>query len=145
MPQPLYITGEAGSGKTRKLMEQAAARGSELVIEPHQRALAIAVMHGARRRLQATFARHCPKLPVTVSTIHSFALAVVNRWRRSLGISLPVSACDASCALTEKYWRTQATFDEVMELGCKVLSSPTVRRTLAATYPLECWQREYPT
>lgn len=117
-------------------MEQAAVRDSELVAKPHQRALAIAVMHGARRRLQAALSRHCPKLPVTVSTIHSFALTVVNRWRRSLGLSLPVTACDAGCGLAERHWRTQATFDEVMELACKVLGSPTVRRTLAATYPL---------
>jgi hypothetical protein len=136
MPQSLFITGEAGSGKTRKLMEHAAVRGSQLVTKPHQRALAIAVMHGARRRLQTTLARHCPKLPATVSTIHSFALTLVNRWRRSLGLTLPVRVCEGGCGFAEKHWRTQASFDELIELACTALASPTVRRTLAETYPL---------
>lgn len=136
MPQPLFITGEAGSGKTRRLMEQAGILGRELVTRQHQRALAIAVMLGARRRLQTTLSAHCQELPVTVSTIHSFALTVINRWRRSVGLSLPLTVCQESCGLFEKHWRTQATFDEVIDLACKILRSPTVTRTLAATYPL---------
>jgi len=136
MPQPLFITGEAGSGKTRRLMERAANLGRELVTTQHQRALAIAVMHGARRRLQTTLAEHCRGLPVTVSTIHSFALTVINRWRRSVGLSLPLTICQESCGLAEKHWRTHATFEEVIDLACNILRSSTVTRTLAATYPL---------
>jgi superfamily I DNA/RNA helicase len=136
MQRPHFITGEAGSGKTRRLMEQARVLGGELVTSQHQRALAIAVMHGARRRLQATLSEHCPELRVDVSTIHSFALTVINRWRRSLGLSLPLSICQESCGLAEKHWRTQATFEEVIDLACNILRSPTVIRTLAATYPL---------
>lgn len=136
MRQPLFITGEAGSGKTRRLMEQARVLGRQLVTTEHQRALAIAVMHGARRRLQATLSEYCPELPVAVSTIHSFALTVINRWRRSVGISLPLTVCEESCGLVEKHWRTQATFGEVIDLACAILQSPTVARTLAATYPL---------
>jgi hypothetical protein len=136
MPQPIFITGEAGSGKTRKLMEKAAMIGSAKITAPHQRALAMAVMHGARRRLQATLACYCPNLPVTVSTIHSFALGVVNRWRRSLGVALPVTACETTCGLAEKHLRTHATFDEVMDLACRLLQSGTVQRALGQTYPL---------
>jgi len=117
-------------------MEEAARRGGELLKKPHQRALAIALMHGARRRLQSNLAQHCPKLPVTVSTIHSLALKLVNRWRRSLGLSLQVSLCESGCGLAEKYCRAQATFKELIELACKVLASPTARRLLADTYPL---------
>ena len=136
MPQPIFVTGEAGSGKTRRLMERAAAIGSVTITAPHQRALAMAVMHGARRRLQSTLASYCPDLPVTVSTIHSFALGVVNRWRRSLGIALPVTACETACGLAESHLRTHATFDEVMDLACRLLQSSTVQRTLGRTYPL---------
>ena len=93
IPHPVFITGEAGSGKTWKLMQKAGELGDELVVAAHQRALAISLMHGARRRLQATLSAHCPRLPVTVSTIHSFALGLVNRWRRSLNIGFPVTVC----------------------------------------------------
>jgi superfamily I DNA/RNA helicase len=136
MIQPFFVAGEAGAGKTRKLMEQADVAGGELLTKPDQRALAMAVMHGARRQLLLTLDRYCPKLPVTVSTVHSFALGIVNRWRRSLGISAPVTACEASRGLAEKYARTQATFDEVITLACKLLESSTVCSTLAESYPV---------
>jgi hypothetical protein len=136
MFKPIFITGEAGAGKTRKLMKEAAELGGQLLTEPYQRALAVAVMHGARRRLQSTIRLFCPKLPATVSTIHSFALSVVNRWRRSLGLSSPVAACEVSCGLTEKHFRTLATFDEIMALSCRLLESELVTRVLAKTYPL---------
>jgi superfamily I DNA/RNA helicase len=93
-------------------------------------------MHGARRQLQLTLSRYCPTLPVTVSTLHSFALRIVNRWRRCLGLSVPVTICEAGCHLAERHERTQATFDEVIHLACQLLESTTVRETLAESYPL---------
>ena len=117
-------------------MQKAGELGDELVVAAHQRALAISLMHGARRRLQATLSAHCPRLPVTVSTIHSFALGLVNRWRRSLNIGFPVTVCVETCGLAERYLRTQATFDEVMQLACRLLESDSVGRTISETYPL---------
>jgi hypothetical protein len=76
---PFFVTGEAGAGKTRRLMNQAETVGGQLISQPHQRALAMAVMHGARRQLQMTLRNFCPNLPVAVSTIHSFALKIANR------------------------------------------------------------------
>jgi hypothetical protein len=136
MYQTFFVTGEAGAGKTTRLMEQAVALGGEALTTAHQRALAMAVMHGARRHLRSALARLCPELPVEISTIHSFALKVVNRWRRSLGLTSPVTISDASCGLAEGHSRTQATFDEVVALAGKLLESSTVCGTLAETYPL---------
>jgi superfamily I DNA/RNA helicase len=136
MVQPFFVGGEAGAGKTRRLMEEAALFGGRLISKPHQRALAMAVMHGARRQLHSTLSRFCPALPVTVSTVHSFALRVVNRWRRCLGLAAPVTICDTSCHLAELHERTQATFEEVIHLACKLLESATVKETLAESYPL---------
>jgi hypothetical protein len=136
MVRPVFITGEAGAGKTRRLMTEASALGNQLVTEPFQRALALAVMHGARRRLQSSLKQYCPALPVTVSTIHSFSLGIVNRWRRALGLAAPVSACETSCGLREKHYRTPATFDEIMEMCCKLLESPIVLNIIGKSYPL---------
>lgn len=136
MVQPFFVGGEAGAGKTRRLMEEAALFGGRLISKPHQRALAITVMHGARRHLHLTLGRFCPALPVTVSTVHSFALRIVNRWRRCLGLAAPVTICEASCRLAELHERTQATFEEVMHLACELLESATVKETLAESYPL---------
>lgn len=136
MVRPYLVTGEAGAGKTRKLMEKAACIGGQVISSPLQTALAMAVMHGARRQLQGTLGRFCPQLPVTVSTIHSFALKIVNRWRRSLGLLAPVSICESSQQLSIAHGCTQATFDELMVLACNLLESTTVRDTLAGAHPL---------
>ena len=117
-------------------MEHAASSAADLVSNSHQSALAMAVMHGARRQLQLTLSRFCPRLTVTVSTIHSFALRIVNRWRRSLGLPAPVTICELSCGLIESNGLTQATFDEVMLMACSLLESPTVCNTLAESHPL---------
>jgi len=136
MHKPFFFTGEAGAGKTRRLMEQAAALSGQLLARPHQRVLAMAVMHGARRHLRSTLDRLCPTLPVDVSTVHSFALTVVNRWRRSLDLARPITICSTPCGLDERNHRTQATFDELTDLASKLLESPTVRNSLGGTYPL---------
>lgn len=96
----------------------------------------MAVMHGARRHLQSTVRRWCPTLPATICTVHSFAMTIVNRWRRSLGLAFPVVVCDLSCSLSEKHGCTQATFKELMVLACKLLESSTVTGVLAQAYPL---------
>jgi len=135
MLRPFFVAGEAGSGKTTKLMERAVVLGGELLSGPHQSALAIAVMHGARKHLQVTLRRSCQSMPVTISTIHSFSLKIINRWRRSLGLSLPITICESSIGLAELNGRTHATFDEVMQLACRLLESGTVRNTVAESHP----------
>ena len=135
MLRPFFVAGEAGSGKTTKLMKRAVVLGGELLSGPHQSALAIAVMHGARKHLQVTLRRFCQSMPVTISTIHSFSLKIANRWRRSLGLSLPITICESSIGLAQLNGRTHATFDEVMQLACRLLESGTVRNTLAESHP----------
>jgi hypothetical protein len=114
-------------------MEQATVLSGQLL--PHQSALAMAVMHGARKQLQATLQRFCGTVPVTLSTIHSFSLKIANRWRRSLGFSLPITICKSSCGLAEVDGRTHATFNEVMQLACRLLGSATVCDTIASSHP----------
>jgi superfamily I DNA/RNA helicase len=136
MVQPFFVGGEAGAGKTRRLMDEAISLGSQLLSSSHQSALAMVVMHGARRQLQLTLSRFCPKLPVTITTIHSFALKITNRWRRCLGLSFPIVICESSFSLGQLNGRTLATFDEVIAMACTLLESTTVRNTLAATHPI---------
>jgi len=136
MVRPYFVTGEAGAGKTRRLMEQAVIASDQFISKPYQRALAMAVMHGARRQLQLTLKSFCPELPVTISTVHSFALKIVNRWRRCVGLAKPVTICEISILLAERHERTQATFEEVIRLACELLKSATVQKAVAELYPL---------
>src|SRR5688572_22530174 len=124
--RPTFITGEAGTGKTTRLIQLAQEHGSRLVSAPHERVLAMAIMHGARRRLQRALDDACPKLPKEVSTVHSFALGLTNRWRASLSIKNPLTVVAEQGGLVQKHLRTQVTFDELIGLAIRLLESRTV-------------------
>jgi hypothetical protein len=136
MTRHFFVTGEAGAGKTWRLMQEAKTRHKKLLTSSHQTALAMAVMHGARRHLELNVRRECASVPVTISTVHSFAFKIANRWRRSLGFSLPLAVCRSSCGLAERNGQTYATFDEIVKLACTLTESATVRETLAASHPM---------
>jgi hypothetical protein len=139
MPAPVYITGPAGTGKTTKLLERTAAYARELLTQPHQQLLAMAYMHGARRRLESSLKedKECNKISRTVCTIDSFALSLLNRWRTALGISLPVCAAPTRCKERfERHARLHLTFDEITDSAGKLLTNSTVARIIACSYPL---------
>jgi superfamily I DNA/RNA helicase len=139
MPAPIYITGPAGTGKTTKLLERTAVYARELLTHPYQQLLAMAYMHGARKRLESSIKEdeECSRIPRTVSTIDSFALTLLNRWRTALGITLPVCAAPAQCAKRfERHARLHLTFDEIAASAAKLLTNSTVARIVACSYPL---------
>ena len=139
MPAPIYITGPAGTGKTTKLLALTVQCARELSLQPHQKVLAMAYMHGARRRLESSIAGHreCRTVPCTICTIDSFALTLVNRWRASLRIEFPISAAPSRCSLRfERHQRTHLTFDEIAAFATDLLTRPIVLRLLSASHPL---------
>ncbi len=139
MPKPIYITGAAGTGKTTKLLERTASYAKELITAPHHQLLAMAYMHGARRRLESSLEDdgECKKIPRTVSTIDSFALSLLNRWRTGLGITLPVCAAPAHCMERfERHNRLYLPFAEITAFAANLLVIPSVARIVAASYPL---------
>jgi hypothetical protein len=93
-------------------------------------------MHGARRRLEALIHREQPTLHVVVSTIHAFALGVVNRWRTALGLRFPVVAAPDAGGFVEKFGTVHATFDEIVSKAEELSTYETVRAFIATTYPL---------
>lgn len=139
MPAPVYITGPAGTGKTTKLLERTAAYARDLLTQPHQQLLAMAYMHGARRRLESSLDEdnECSRVPRTVSTIDSFALTLLNRWRTALGITLPVCAAPARCTQRfEQHGRLYLPFAEITSSAANLLANSTVARIIASSYPL---------
>jgi superfamily I DNA/RNA helicase len=139
MPPPIYITGPAGTGKTTKLLERTAVYAQELVTLPHQQLLAMAYMHGARRRLDSSLAEHseCKNIPRTVSTVDSFALSLLNRWRSAVGIGVPVCAAPSQCLQRfERHDRLHLPFEDIMSYAAGLLSNSLVARIVGASYPL---------
>jgi hypothetical protein len=127
------VTGQAGYGKTRWLMDQISAEAPLLLQEEHQRVLAVSVMHGARRRVDAALGERCPTLARTVTTLDGFALSLVNRWRRGLGVERVFTiAADGD----ETLFGIGASFDDTLKRATALLATHTVRGFVASTYPL---------
>ncbi|MBZ5676009.1 MAG: ATP-dependent helicase [Acidobacteriia bacterium] len=139
MISPVFITGQAGTGRTTRLMDLTGEYGSRLVAHEYQRILAMTLMHGARRRVEASLDKHeqCRTLRRSVSTIDSFALSLVNRWRSSLGIALPIDASQQSGSpRVEKHFRTHTHFADIVQLALQVLTRVDARKYVSDTYPV---------
>jgi len=139
MPSPVYITGQAGTGKTTHLLEKTVSYAQELLTQAHQQLLAMAYMHGARRRLESSIEDHpaCSRIPRTVSTLDSFALALLNRWRTALGISLPICAAPSRCTeRLERHSRLHLPFEEITASAARLLMRSNVARMFRSTYPI---------
>jgi hypothetical protein len=101
----------------------------------NQHVLALSVMHGAIRRLEENLQRECQNVPVIVRTIDSLALAIVNRWRGSLGRQRPVTPTSEGMSF-EGPFHSHVPFDSICEEAARLVSSPTVGQLLALTYPI---------
>lgn len=135
----VFITGQAGTGKTTKLLDLSACYAEEMLLHSHQKILAMAYMHGARRRLESRLDDHplCKNLPRLVTTIDSFAMSLVNRWGASLGVTRPVTAARTQRGDTvERYGYIEASFDWIAAKAADLLHRPLVARLTADTYPL---------
>ena len=135
MGQIILIEGQAGTGKTTRLLAKAKELGPILVQREYQRVLAMSFMHGARRRLVDKFHADCPLLPTHITTIDAFALDIVNRWRLILGFSLPVSI-GTSRNSDDSLYSTLFGFSDVLGKAAELLASSSVGRVIGDTFPL---------
>jgi superfamily I DNA/RNA helicase len=138
MKQLHYITGQAGTGKTHALMESLVKWFQDNSLENHQSVLAITRMHGSRKRLLERLKSKSIDAKLTVCTVDSFGLQLVNRWRLSLGYSKPI----VPVALNEQEEPYQdeighrLSFEEIMRQAAKLASSPTVAKSIANSHPV---------
>jgi superfamily I DNA/RNA helicase len=135
MIQLHYITGPAGTGKTRTLADGLAEWLNNNVLAEHQSVLAITRMHGARKRLHERLASKAIRTRLSVSTVDSFALELVNRWRLSLGYNLPIVPGVAGGFIKDELGY-RATFDEIMKSAADLTTSPIVAKTVANSFPI---------
>jgi hypothetical protein len=115
----LAFEGPAGTGKTYRLIEEVRARAPEL-LKTGQRVLGLTFMHGARRRLDESFA-NSPEARgrACALTIDSFAAHVVKRWSQ---LTPPVLDF------------TQ--FDQVCDACGVLLERPEILRWVSAAFPI---------
>ncbi len=129
------ITGQAGTGKTTRLMQRAHEMGEPLITHDYQRLLAMSFMHGARRRLVEKLQKECPHLPAEVTTIDAFAMNIVNRWRRAIGIEKPVTIEPCSVPYEDDFHYCMS-FNTILTHATTLLASNTIGNIIGLTYPL---------
>jgi hypothetical protein len=116
--------GPAGTGKTHSLMGHLGNRMREQPLALHERVLALAFMHGARRRLDSRL-REIDGLGgrYQAVTVDSFAWRLAQRWRRlaaSIGHAIP----------------PEDQYDDTCALAATLLTRPAVKSWVAVSYPL---------
>lgn len=136
MGEIVAVVGQAGTGKTTWLMQEAGRLAPRFLTADHHRLLAVTRMHGSRRRLQLELLDSCPTLPCTITTIDGFALSLLNRWRRSLTYSKPIQPADDDTEFSETIFGTEAGFHQIMVTSTDLLGSKTVRAVIQESYPL---------
>ena len=135
--KPIYVvSGQAGTGKTTWLMDKALELAPRYITTDHHSLLAITRMHGARRRVQMKLSDSFTDFNFSVSTIDRFALSVLNRWRRSLGYTLPIQAVNGESDFIESLLGTEASFGRILQKATSLLQSQTVQHILSESYPL---------
>jgi len=132
--------GPAGTGKTYNLVKEATALARNREWEPCQALLGLTFMHGARRRLDSRFSdlkKEC--IPIQCSTIDSFCLDIVRRFRIYLGydrqvdVDTGIENCD-HCECQQ--WNWVLSFDKMRLEMIRALQKQTVKKSIAASYPI---------
>ena len=136
MSQIHYITGAAGTGKTYELSNALLRWVEHNTLLEHQVILALTKMHGSRKRLSERLVSRSIHTRIKVSTVDSFALNLVNRWRLSFGYKSPIIPSLNKGNFTEDELGLRATFDEIREVAARVLESPFVAKTVSNSYPV---------
>jgi hypothetical protein len=134
--QVSLVTGIAGSGKTKWLIERVNDYAPELIDSEYKNVLAITRMHGSRRRVEARLREFCPSIRCSISTIDGFALSIVNRWRTSLGYSSPINAVSHESDFEKTLFGIDASFSKIVEAATSLILNETVKRIVGESYPL---------
>jgi superfamily I DNA/RNA helicase len=146
----VFITGPAGSGKTTRLLHETSIMAQSKSLRLEQKVLAMAYMHGARKRMEASFSEtpSCVQLPRRITTIDGFSLDLLNRWRTALGFTWPFVPTygNGESPPCVRDFRTYATFDQINLRSAELLGTPTIAKLIAASYPIvlvdefqDCW------
>ena len=139
MGQVQAFCGAAGTGKTYNLVAAIKDAAAQRCWQEWEGILGLTFMHGARRRLGARLRGNDLKhVRVSCQTIDSFCLWTVNRFRRTIGKSLPILAApdrrDLEWEQVGNTWR--GSFDLIRQAVVQLLSCEQVGRCVTAAFPL---------
>jgi len=136
MSKVVVYTGQAGTGKTTSLMSYLSEEIPKREWQKFETILALTFMHGSRKRLESKllFIKKDFKLRAACSTIDSFALTLINRFRPYLGISKPISV-NFDSTNTENLFEIQLSLESIHKYANELFAFESVRKFVANTYP----------
>ena len=123
MGKVIVYTGQAGTGKTYSLMQLLTQILPQREWQKYEAVLALTFMHGSRKRLESNlkFVNTDFKVKCECSTIDSFALNILNRFRSYLDLSKPISV-SLNGVDSEGQFEIQLTLDTLHNNTIKLLS-----------------------
>jgi superfamily I DNA/RNA helicase len=132
----IVYTGQAGTGKTYSLMQRLTQILPQREWQNYEAILALTFMHGSRKRLESNlkFVNIDFKVKCECSTIDSFALNILNRFRSYLDLSKPISV-NFNGADFEGQYEIQLTLDTIHNYTIKLLNYESVRAFISNSYP----------
>lgn len=137
------VVGEAGTGKTYRLVKAALQFPEYQPMGEGQKVLGLTFMHGSRHRMNRRLAAHGKAAPAyRVSTLDSFALELVRRFRRYVGLHhgevhaevTDEESNETGWKLERGVWR--ADLETVRQTAVDLLENEGVCATIRAAYPL---------
>lgn len=136
MGKVIVYTGQAGTGKTYSLMQQLTQILQQREWQKYEAILALTFMHGSRKRLESNlkFVNKDFKVKCECSTIDSFALNILNRFRSYLDLSKPISV-SFNGSDTEGQFEIQLTLDTIHNNTIKLLNFESVKLFISNSYP----------
>ncbi len=136
MGKVIVYTGQAGTGKTYSLMQLLTQILPQREWQKYEAILALTFMHGSRKRLESNlkFVNNDFKVKCECSTIDSFALNILNRFRSYLDLSKPISV-NFNGADSEGQFEIQLTLDTIHNNTIKLLNYESVKAFISNSYP----------
>lgn len=136
MRKVTVYTGQAGTGKTYSLMQQLTQILPQREWQKYEAILALTFMHGSRKRLESNlkFVNNDFKVKCECSTIDSFALNILNRFRSYLDLNKPISV-SLKGADSEGQFEIQLTLDTIHNNTIKLLNNESVKAFIGNSYP----------
>lgn len=136
MGKVIVYTGQAGTGKTYSLMQLLTQILPQREWQKYEAVLALTFMHGSRKRLESNlkFVNTDFKVKCECSTIDSFALNILNRFRSYLELSKPISI-SLNGVDSEGQFEIQLTLDSIHNKTIKLLNYESVKTFISNSYP----------
>lgn len=134
MGKVVVYTGQAGTGKTTSLMNLLLEIIPQRDWLKFETILALTFMHGSRKRLESNlkFVKTDFKIRYECSTIDSFALIILNRFRSYLNIYKSIRPNEE---LSENPYECFMSWEMIREKTVQLLQFDSVRNFISNSYP----------